>query len=199
MSPQDLIAFEAEVAEAFAAKKVKGPIHLSGGNEEPLIEVFESIVRADWVLCSYRQHYHALLHGVPREKVMAEILAGRSMGLQFPEHRFLSSAIVGGCLSIGVGIAAALKRAGARERVWCFVGDMAATTGAFHEALQYAHGHALPIRFVVEDNGLSVLTPTGDVWGAHPHRPNGCLGDEVREYCYTRQWPHSGLKEWVRF
>lgn len=193
ISAKELIQFEAEVAAAFADKKIRGPIHLSGGNEEQLIDIFVDVHRDDWVLCSYRNHYHALLHGVPRDKLMAAILEGRSMGLQFEEHRFISTAIVGGQLPIAVGIGAALKRKKSTKKVWCFVGDMAATTGAFHEATRYAGGHGLPVEFVIESNGLSVSTPTFECWGS------AGLGANITRYDYVRQWPHAGIKEWVRF
>ena len=148
MTAADLRAFEREVADAFEAKKITGPIHLSEGNEAQLIDIFREIPRDAWVFSTWRSHYHALLHGVPRELVMAEILAGRSMMLHFPEYRFFTSAIVGGILPIACGVAAA------GGQVWCFVGDMTASIGAFQDAQWYAVGHDLPITFVIEDNGL---------------------------------------------
>jgi TPP-dependent pyruvate/acetoin dehydrogenase alpha subunit len=192
LKAEELKEFEAQVATAFANKLVTGPVHLSGGNERNLIEIFKEVNRNDWVFASYRQHYHALLHGVPKERLLKDILEGHSMGLQYPEYRFFSSAIVGGCLSISVGVADAIKRKEETNKVWCFVGDMASTTGAFHEAKQYAEGHDLPITFVVEHNGLSCNTPTDITWG------NGKRG-KLRLYKYERQWPHAGIKEWVRF
>ena len=42
---------------------------------------------------------------------------------------------------------------------------MSAETGAFHEAYKYSRNHNLPITFIVESNGSSVLTPTDEVWG----------------------------------
>ncbi len=187
MDAADLIAFEAEVARRFEAKEIHGPVHLSGAGEEELIEIFADIKRTDWVASTYRNHYHALLHGVPRAKVMAEILRGRSMNLSFPEHRFLTSAIVGGMLPIATGIAAGIKRKGGAEHVWCFLGDMAEMTGAFAEANRYANGFNLPITFVIEDNGLSCDTPTGEVWGNEWGPLN------VRCYSYTRRYPHAGI------
>src|ERR1035437_3876750 len=145
MTKQELIDFEREVADAFEAKKIRGPIHLAGGNEDQLIEIFKDVKTTDWVLSTWRSHYHALLKGVPRQKVMDEILVGRSMSLHFPEYKFLTSAIVAGICPIACGLAAA------GERVWCFVGDMAATTGSFNEASGYAMGHNLNVKFVVED------------------------------------------------
>lgn len=196
MTPADLVTFEREVAEAFTAKRVAGPIHLSGGNEDTLIDIFQHIPREDWVFSTYRNHYHALLHGVPREKVMAQILAGHSMNLSFPEHRFLTSAIVGGTLSIATGVAAALKRQGSTREVWCFVGDMAATTGAFMEARTYAFRQRLPLVLIIEDNGLSCDTPTQEVWGTEA--PKSKAGAPcARRYKYTRLYPHAGIGKYV--
>lgn len=190
MNASDLIAFEAEVEEAFKEKKIKGPIHLSGGNEEQLIEIFQTISREDYICTSYRNHYHALLHGIPREKVMAEILVGRSMNLSFPEYRFMSSAIVGGMLPIAVGLAAGLKMKGEARKVWCFVGDMAAMSGAFREATNYARGHDIPIQFVVEDNEMSCDSPTDECWGMDF---NDYWYDNIQHYTYKRKYPHAGI------
>lgn len=190
---EDLISFEKEVAEAFEAGWVHGPIHLSGGNEEQLLRVFKHVGKDDWVFSTWRNHYHALLHGIPKARVMAQILAGRSMNLTFPEHRFYSSAIVGGILPIAVGAAYALKKKSCQRKVWCFVGDMAASIGSFYEANKYAERQELPIRFVIEDNGVSTNTPTQEVWG------NGRWTDKTHYYCYTRTHPHSGIGKWVQF
>ena len=195
MTPTELIAFEDEVAASFERGEVRGPIHLSGGNEEHLIRIFNEVEPADWVFSTWRSHYHALLHGVPRETLMADIKAGRSMNLMYPERRFYSSAIVAGCLPIALGAAAAIKRAGAKERVWCFVGDMSAMTGAFEEAERYAFWHQLPISFVIEDNRLSTNTPTSTVWGTDP----SLRSPTTRLYGYTRSRPHCGTGKWVTF
>lgn len=189
LTAEELIAFEREVADVFESGLIRSPIHLSGSNERELIEIFKDVRPEDWVLATWRSHYHALLKGVPRERVMAEILAGRSMALNFPEHRFLTSAIMGGILPIACGLAAA------GERVWCFVGDMCASTGAFADAARYAGGHRLPLVFVVEDNGLSVGTPTAETWGtAGPGRRA-----EIHRYEYERAWPHVGCGVHVAF
>ena len=189
MNKADLIAFEKEVADRFERGEIHGPVHLSGGNEDQLIEIFKQIKPTDWVFSTWRSHYHALLHGIPPEKVMDEIMAGRSMSLMFPEHNFFTSAIVGGILPISVGVAAALKETDGK--VWCFVGDMTATTGAFYEAYRYSTNHDLPIKFVIEDNGICCNTPTDDVWG-EPKFPT-----KHRHYEYQRTFPHVGIGKWV--
>jgi len=198
LTAEELIAFEAECAELFNAGRIRAPCHLSGGNEEQLIEIFNGIDQQDWVLSTYRWHYHALLHGIPREVVIKELLDGRGMNMASVEHRFLTSAIVGGMLPIAVGIAAALKRDGSRRKVWAFCGDMTATTGAFHEATNYARGQGLDehIRFVIEDNGMATNSPTEECWGRDFI---DFFYDFVIHYRYERTYPHVGAGRFVRF
>src|SRR5512147_2793322 len=105
MTPQDLLAFEAEMALLFEEGKIRAPLHLAGGNEQQLIDVFKHIdLEHDWLACSWRSHYHCLLAGVPREEVKMAILNGRSIALCFPEYKVISSAIVGGIAPIAMGI-----------------------------------------------------------------------------------------------
>jgi TPP-dependent pyruvate/acetoin dehydrogenase alpha subunit len=194
MTPADLIAFEDRMAKRFEAGDIKAPLHLAGGNEQWLIDYFaEHVKPEDWVMCSWRSHYHCLLKGVPECEVEAAIVGGRSIALCFPQHRILSSAIVGGICPIATGIAFAVKRRSGSERVHCFVGDMSARTGIYHEAVQYCTGHQLPVRFVIEDNGLSVCTDTNAAWGWPRTMP-----DETR-YFYTLTRPHVGIGKWVSF
>lgn len=178
MTPADLISFEADIAAEFDAGKIAAPVHLSGGNEAQLIDIFRDVRPEDWVCSTHRSHYHALLKGIPPSEVKRQIMAGRSMFISSVEHRFLSSAIVGGMLPIACGLAYA------GERVWCFVGDMCGSIGAFEDALKYAIGHNLSVRFVIEDNFLSTNTPTRGTWGF------GCESDIVQEYNYDRTYPH---------
>lgn len=200
---QLLITFEAEIAEAFNRGEIRAPVHLAGGNEDALIEVFESVQPVDWVCGSWRLHYHCLLKGVPPARLKADVLAGRSITLTYPEHRIVSSAIVGGVLPIALGLAWSIKRAGSEDYVWAFVGDMAALGGMFAECQRYAERHTLPIQFVVEDNGVSVCTDTAEAWGLKTliHSPfgrTGCNGD-VRRYRYALPWPHAGAGKRIQF
>ena len=151
MIAEALIAFEQEIAQLFEQGQIRSPVHLSGGNEDALIRIFQSIKPTDWVFSTHRSHYHALLKGIPKEWLKAEILANRSITINNAEHHFFSSAIVGGILPIAVGVAMT------GQTVWCFCGDMAGSTGIFYECLQYAQGHDLPITFVIEDNGYTQI------------------------------------------
>jgi pyruvate dehydrogenase E1 component alpha subunit len=187
--------FERKMADHWEAGKVRGPIHLSGGNEENLIEIFKRVQTTDWVFSTWRSHYHALLKGVPSEWLEEEILAGRSITIISEEQKFYASAIVGAIIPIATGVALSNKRDGKDDKVWCFIGDMAFETGGFYEMHKYATNYDLPIVFVVEDNGVSTNTPTEETWGNIKREvPNNVIW-----YDYEKQWPHYGTGKWVIF
>lgn len=199
MTKEDLIAFEDEIAALFNAGKIRAPVHLYSGNEDRIIEIFRRIRPQDWVFCSWRSHYQCLLKGVPKERVREEILAGRSISLCFPEQRVFSSAIVGGVPPIATGTAMAIKRRGEDSRVYCFMGDMTAETGIVHEAIKYSRNHALPIHFIVEDNGKSVCTDTREAWGQPRLSFEGVADEYVSYYRYETKYPHAGAGVRVQF
>jgi len=194
---ESLQEFERLVAADFDAGMIRAPVHLAGGNEKQLINIFDNIHEEDWVLTQWRSHYHCLLKGVPPELLRDDILSGRSITLCYPDYRILSSAIVGGVLPIAVGLALSLQRERQPGYVWVFVGDMTARTGMFHECLRYVEGHELPVNFVIEDNGKSVCTDTDQVWGK-PDFSNR-FSPHVMRYDYVLPWPHSGAGKRVQF
>jgi len=177
LSVEELKAFEQRVANLFDARQIRGPIHLSGGNEEALIQIFEENVRkGDWVFSTWRNHYHALLKGVPADELLHYLRTKLTMNVCLPEYKFFTSAIAGGILPIACGVAAG------GNRVHCFVGDMTANMGIFHEVSEYAAGRDLDLHLYVEDNGFSTDSPTRAVC------PAGT--PDILTYTYSRTWPH---------
>jgi len=157
--------------------------------------VFEGIKPNDWVFSFYRNHYHALLKGIPETWIEENIMNGLSMHPFRKDYKFFTSAIVAGQIPIALGMAKVLDMKGSKDKVWAFVGDMGAESGVFHEATKYAHNNNLPITFVVEDNGLGVETPTETVWGGKGANtlPN------VIKYYYQTGVPHQGVGKEVGF
>lgn len=199
MTAAELIAFEEEIAELFNNAQIKAPVHFYNGNEEQIIEVFKEVRPGDWVMCSWRSHYQCLLKGVPPEQIRAEIMAGHSITLCFPEHKILSSAIVGGILPIALGVALGLKRSGSPDRVFCFLGEMTAETGMASSCIKYAAQHDLPIIWVIEDNAKSVCTDTRETWNVKKLSYEGTTLPNVRYYYYTSKYPHAGAGVRVQF
>lgn len=91
ITPEELIAFEDKVKDAYENAQVQGPVHLSKNNEDHLIELFQHIHEEDWVLSAWRNHYHALLHGVDPNKLFNWICEGRSMGTNNTKPNFYAS------------------------------------------------------------------------------------------------------------
>ena len=73
-SKQELIDFEDDIISHWENGEITGPIHLSNGNEEELIKIFQKIGVGDWVFSTWRSHYHALLHGVDPKYLKEKIL-----------------------------------------------------------------------------------------------------------------------------
>ena len=202
LTKQDLIDFETEIAACFDDAMIRAPVHLYNGNEEKMIEIFEKheISDEDWVLCSWRSHYHCLLKGVPPEELKSAILRGRSISLCFKKYRVLSSGIVTGVLPIAVGIALDIKRRGGKNKVYCFMGEMTSETGSAHECIKYARNHELPIHFVIEDNGKSVCTDTRATWNQEKLTYEGVNDEYVTYYKYElSKYPHAGAGKRVQF
>ena len=194
-----LKSFEKNIAEIFNAGEIRAPVHLSDGNESALIEIFKEIKSEDWVFCSWRSHYQCLLKGVSPTRLESEIRAGRSIALCFPEFNIYSSAIVGGQIPLAVGTALALKRESRKGSVWCFIGDMTSETGMAQSAIRYSQKHDLPITFIIEDNGISVLTDTRKVWNTKTLRYEESNSPKIKSFKYKSTYPHAGAGVRVQF
>jgi pyruvate dehydrogenase E1 component alpha subunit len=196
---ESLQDFESSIAESFNSGVIRAPIHLSHGNEEHLIDIFKKIREQDFIFCSWRSHYQCLLKGVPVDLVRKEIMAGRSIALCFPEFKFYSTAIVGGQIPIATGVALTIKRQNLGSHVWCFLGDMTSETGIAQTSIRYAEKYDLPITYVIEDNGISVLTDTRKVWNTKTLRYEEFNNPKIISYKYTSKYPHAGAGVRVQF
>jgi len=154
--------FEERCAEAYAAGKIRGFLHLYIGEEAVASGVIPSLRPEDAVLGGYREHAHALLRGISMNAVMAEMYGrsdgccrgrGGSMHLFSREHRFFGGhGIVAGSLPVAIGLALADKLRGTRAVTAVFFGEGAAAEGEFHEACNLAALWKLPVLFVCENN-----------------------------------------------
>jgi pyruvate dehydrogenase E1 component alpha subunit len=199
ISKKKLISFEEKIAKYFNKAKIKSPVHLNYGNENQIIKIFSKIKKNDWIFCSWRSHYQCLLKGVPEKEIKKEIFNGKSISLCFPKYNIYSSAIVGGIIPIALGAALAIKIKKIKSKVYCFVGDMTSETGIMHESLKYAKNFNLPIRFIVEDNNLSVCTDTRKTWGQKNLSLEGVKNKFVIHYKYKNKYPHAGVGKRIQF
>jgi TPP-dependent pyruvate/acetoin dehydrogenase alpha subunit len=172
--------FEDEVQTLFQQGLVHGTTHLCSGQEAGPVGVCSVLGDEDRVAGTYRGHGHALALGVQSEALMAELLGratgvcgGRagSMNVIDLEHRLVGCyGIVGGSIAAATGVALALKRRGGVAVA--FFGDGATNQGYFHECLNFAKVHDLPVVYVCENNLYGEFTPFQDVTaGEIPDRP----------------------------
>lgn len=187
---ESLIAFENRVRDSWEAGDLPFLMHLGGGNEQQLLDIFEEAQEGDWFFCSHRNHYHSLLAGIPEEQVFKNIENGGSMFSYSREKRVFSSAILAGNCGIAVGVAMALKASGSKNKCWVFLGDGAEEQGHFYEAVLYVTGHNLPVEFIIEDNNIQVDTSKEIRRGMS----SGLLDSWpcVRRFRYTPVYPHAG-------
>lgn len=216
MNKQDLIDFEKMIADRWDKGLIKYPVHLSGGNEDELIEIFKNIHKDDWVFSTHRSHYHYLLKAFhvmtkdyAKNKLYDMIMQGRSMHIMDKQCNFFATGIVAGACAIAVGVAKAIKENNNRyweyatherdadeRHVWCFVGDGATDEGHFYEAIRYAGNNDLPIMFIVEDNNRSVCSSRVER-GNYAH----IIGDSrwLKYYYYKSTYPHVGTGKTIKF
>lgn len=198
MQAKDLIEFEEKVFNEYNQGKIKGVIHLSGSAdgkyEKILVNIFKKIKKDDWVFSNHRNHYHMLLKA-GKKFTMNNIRRGESMHQFSKKYKVYTSGIVGGSVPAAVGAALAFKLKKKKNHVWCFVGDMASQMGCFHEAHKYSIGHDLPITFIIENNDISVCTPTMETWPV----TSILRGNKEIVINYQRKYPHHGTGRFIHF
>ena len=153
---------EEKCAELYSAMKIRGFLHLYIGEEAVAVGVMQAIKPDDAVVATYREHGHALAHGVSARRIMAEMFGkvegcsrgrGGSMHLFEAATRFYGgNAIVGGGLPIAAGLALAEKMQQRSRIACCFFGEGAVAEGEFHESMNLAALWKLPVLFVCENN-----------------------------------------------
>ncbi len=191
MTAQSLIEFESGIRELWERGQLPSLVHLCGGNEQQLIDIFSEIKEGDWIFSTHRTHYHALLAGIEPELLIQRIKEGDSMFVYSRKHNFLCSAVLAGCCGIAAGVAWYLKNeVWSSNRVWCFIGDGGEEEGHFYEAAMFVEANDLPCTFIIEDNNRSVDTPREARRGAAKGLEH--LFKCVRRYHYTPTYPHAG-------
>ena len=147
---------------------VRGPLHLSTGQEAVAAGVCAHLGAADLLTSTHRGHGHTLAKGADPARMMCELF-GRASGYNggkggsmhiadFSVGMLGANGVVAAGLPIAVGAAQGLKIRGQHALAVCFFGDGAINRGPFMEALNWAVVYQLPVLFVCEDNRISATT-----------------------------------------
>ncbi len=156
---------------AGADAKVRGPLHLSTGQEAVAAGVCAHLGPEDYLTSTHRGHGHTLAKGADLRRMMCELFGkaggyncgkGGSMHIaDFSVGMLGANGVVAAGLPIAVGAAHAQKLQRRAGITACFFGDGAINRGPFLEALNWARVFGLPVLFVCEDNQWSATTASG--------------------------------------
>ena len=154
--------FEEKCAELYGRQKIRGFLHLYIGEEAVAAGAIPALKSEDALVCTYREHGHALVRGIEMPALMAEMYGkregcsrghGGSMHIYDARTRFYGgNAIVGGGLPMTVGLALADHLKGIRRVTAGFFGEGAVAEGVFHESMNLAALWKLPVLFCCENN-----------------------------------------------
>ena len=147
---------------------VRGPLHLSTGQEAVAAGVCAHLKPADLLTSTHRGHGHTLAKGADSTKMMCELF-GRANGYNkgkggsmhiadFSVGMLGANGVVAAGLPIAVGAAHALKLRKVDAIAVSFFGDGAINRGPFMESLNWAVVYHLPMLFICEDNQISATT-----------------------------------------
>ena len=160
---------EKKISEMYKHQEIRCPVHLSIGQEAVAAGVCENLRNDDEIISTHRSHAHYLGKGGSLKNMIAELYGkdkgcarglGGSMHLQdLSKGIFGSVPIVGSTIPIGVGMAFYSKFSLKKNNITTiFFGEGATEEGVFHESINFASLHNLPILFVCENNLYSVYT-----------------------------------------
>jgi TPP-dependent pyruvate/acetoin dehydrogenase alpha subunit len=158
-------AFEELVGEGVRDGLIHGEIHLAIG-QEAVAAGLEPYLRAgDAMVSTHRPHLHALIAGVDPVRLLGEIFEradglcggkGGHMHLFDAERSFMCTGIVGASALLALGYALHRKREMPQAMSVAVLGDGAVNHGTFSESLNIAALWALPVLFLIEDNGYAI-------------------------------------------
>jgi pyruvate dehydrogenase E1 component alpha subunit len=146
-----------------------GLTHLYIGQEAVAAGVCANLRREDYITSTHRGHGHVIAKGGELKFMMAELFGkktgyckgkGGSMHITDITLGILgANGIVGAGIPIATGAGLSSRMRKTDQVTACFFGDDASNTGAFHEGLNFASIHRLPVVFICENNLYGISVP----------------------------------------
>jgi 2-oxoisovalerate dehydrogenase E1 component len=143
----------------------------SGHEAIQVASVFALDREKDWVLPYYRDMGVGLAWGFSPRDIFLGVFAKRedpmSGGRQLPSHWsdpdrrvFTQSSVIGTQFPHAAGIAHGVKNRGSDAVVVVYGGEGATSEGDWHEAMNWAGIHKLPLIFIIENNHYAISVPS---------------------------------------
>jgi pyruvate dehydrogenase E1 component alpha subunit len=182
--------FERTADQLYAMGKVHGTMHLSAGQEAVAVGVGRAARHDDYLINHHRGHGHFIAKGADINRMMAEFLGkdsgycrgrGGSMHIaDFEANNLGANGIVGGGISLAVGVGLVLQMKHRDQIAICIFGDGAANEGIFHESMNMVALWKLPVLYICENNHYGMSNPV--------HKASARLPIAQRAEAYGIPW-----------
>lgn len=162
-------AFDERVSTLHRQNKVVGGVYSGVGQEAVVVGCCQPLRDGDLVFPLHRDMGVFLMRGIEPRRLMAQIL-GRRDGLSGGRDSFLhtgdirrgvigATSMLGATLPVATGAAMGFRTQGKDNVAVAFFGEGSTSRGDFHEALNFAGIHNLPVIYVCENNQYAFTTP----------------------------------------
>jgi TPP-dependent pyruvate/acetoin dehydrogenase alpha subunit len=162
-------AFDERLSVLVRQGRVRSGVYTGIGQEAIVVGTCYGLRREDFVCPLHRDMGTFLMKGVEPGVMMAQMYAkatGLSKGRDSALHSgvselgiFGNTSMLGSNLPVAAGIGLTFKMEGADNVVIAYFGEGASNVGDFHEALNFAGVHKLPVVFVCENNIYAYSVP----------------------------------------
>lgn len=161
--------FEDRVSKLHRQGKILGGVYSGRGQEAIVVGVCYGLRREDFIAPLHRDMGAFLVKGVDPNRLMAQ-LYGKKTGLSKGKDSFLhagdlsrgvfgATSMLASTLPVAAGAALKFRMKKESHVAIAFFGEGASSRGDFHEALNFAGIHKLPVLFVCENNFYAYSTP----------------------------------------
>ena len=161
---------EDRLSALYRTGKVVGGLYSSRGQEGIAVSSAYALEQGDFLAPMIRDLGALLVRGYSPAAILTQYLAratspsgGRECNIHIGDlERGLIPPIsmLGALIPVMAGVALAAKMQRKSIVALTFIGDGGTSTGDFHEGLNFAAVHKLPLVLVIEDNGWAYSTPT---------------------------------------
>src|SRR6266516_2372696 len=162
-------AFDERLSVLVRKGKVRSGVYTGIGQEAIIVGTCYGLRRDDYICPLHRDLGAFLMKGVEPGMMMSQMFgktAGLSKGRDSALHSgvpdlgiFGNTSMLGANLPVAAGLAFTYKMEKTDNVVIAYFGEGASNVGDFHEALNFAGVHQLPIVFVCENNHYAYSVP----------------------------------------
>ncbi|MEG0287944.1 MAG: thiamine pyrophosphate-dependent enzyme [Victivallaceae bacterium] len=183
--------FETRGEAAYLNGLIGGFYHSYAGEEAIATSLIASCGKENFIFASYRCHGYALELDVSPSAIAAELLGkttGCALGRGGSMHMCADTmpggfGIVGGQIPLALGGAFSAKYLDRNCISIAVIGDGAVAQGVFHESLNYASLHSLPLMIIVENNFWGMGTSLKKAIAALPIWERYGKAYDILSYC----------------